>query len=295
MDDGADHASRGVVGRYWRGELGLSRLLWKPVAAAAAVMAACLGLVVASGLFAPMPAFFLGLAAWTAALAVAAWLCLGLFRSGMTHGRRGGRALGYGVAALAGLAVIAVAARGPGLVRANLEPSFARVQESLPSSVAIRAIHGGTELVLDGYFDNGSAKALREAAAKYPAVTRIRLGGAGGELRESRWIRDFIAEQGWDTYTSTECWSGCAIAFLGGVRRTIGPGARLGFHSASIWPLGNEAKERAVNEQIALEMIERGVDPVFARKAWSKQHGGMWFPSHEALIRAGLVHAAAAL
>jgi len=37
-------------------------------------------------------------------------------------------------------------------------------------------------------------------------------------------------------------------------------------------------------------MIERGVDPVFARKAWSKQHDGMWFPSADELIRAGLVH-----
>jgi len=229
VDDGTDHPSRGVAGRYWRGELGLSRLLWKPVAAAAVVMAACLGLAVASGLFPPKPAFFLGIAAWTAALAAAAWLCLGLFRSGMTHGRRGGQALGYGVAALAGVAVIVVAAKGPGLVRASLGPAFARVQESLPSTVIIQPIQSGTELVLDGYFDNGSAKALREAAAQYPAVTRIRLGGVGGELRESRWIRDFIAERAWDTYTSTECWSGCAIAYLGGVRRTIGPGARLGF------------------------------------------------------------------
>ena len=292
MDDAADHAYLGVIGRFWRGELALSRQLWKPLSVAAVVIGVCVGGAAGAELLPPRPALYLGLACGIVALAAAAWFCLGLFRCGMAHGRGGGRARGYGVAALAGLAVIAVAAGGPGLVRSSLGPALSRVQDSPPATVTIKVSPCGTELTLFGYFDHGTARSLRATAAKFPALRRISLGGVGGELRESRAVRDFIAEKRWDTYTSTECLSGCAIAFLGGVRLTIGPGARMGFHSASLWPVGDDEKERAINAQIATEMIDRGVDPVFARKAWSKENGGMWFPSHEVLIRAGLVHAA---
>jgi hypothetical protein len=291
MDGAADRA--GAAGRHWRGELGLTPALWRPAALCAAMLAVCAVLIGWSlPLLPPKPAFFLGLALWTAALAAAAWFCFGLFRAGLGHGRRGGsRVLGYGVAAVAAAGVIAAASLGTGLARTSMGRALERVQANLPTTVPIVAINNGTELVFDGDIEFGAAKALREAAARHPRVTRIRLGGMGGELGEARAMRDFIAEKGWDTYSETICWSGCAIAYLGGRHRTIGPQAQMGFHSASVWPLRDDERERAINEQIAREMIDRGIDPAFAREAWRKRPEGMWFPSHDELVRSGLVHA----
>lgn len=292
MDDGRHGGTQGTAGRHWRGDLGLTRLLWKPAAMFAAVLALCAGLVIwAPSVASPMPAFFLKLLAWIVALAAAAWLCMGLFRAGIGHGRRGGsRALGYAVAAVAALGVILVAATGTGLAKADLGDAMESVQANLPITTAIQTLNGGTELLFDGDIEHGAARALREVASRSPRVTRIHLNGMGGELREARWMRDVIAEKGWDTHTSTQCWSGCAIAYLGGARRTMSPGAQMGFHSASVWPFGGDEEEAAINGLIAREMIDRGVDPAFARRAWSKSPDGMWFPSADELIRAGLVH-----
>jgi hypothetical protein len=164
--------------------------------------------------------------------------------------------------------------------------------EDMPITAVIRPLNGGTEVLFDGNIEHGAANALKRAVRDLPDVTRIRLNSMGGELREARRIRDFIAAKGWDTHTSTLCWSGCAIAYLGGVHRTMSPRAQMGFHSANIM-FGDDAQENAVNASIAREMSERGVDAAFARKAWSKAHGGMWYPEAGELIRARVVHAVA--
>jgi hypothetical protein len=272
-----------------RGEAGLTRRLWRPVVVTGAVQALCIAAILLGPALLPMPAFFVALAAWITALLTALWLGVVLFRAGLAHGLRGGaRTMGYGVAALAALGVVAVSAQGSRLAKAHMGPVMERMRVNLPITTPIVVADG--ELVFDGYIENGAARALRAAADRNPEITRIRLGGEGGELREAIWMRDLIAEKGWDTYADGQCWSGCVIAFLGGRHRTIGPGAQMGFHSASTWPISDEAKERAANEQIAGEMIARGVDADFARRAWRKHTGGLWFAPHDEMIRAGLVH-----
>ncbi len=275
-----------------RGEVGLAHSWWKPVCASVALVAAGLALTGwAAPALPPKQAFFLGLAAWFVVLVAATWPCVRLFGAGIALGRRrGAGGAGYPVAALAALALIGVAWAGAGFAKADMGRKLERVQTNLPITTPILVINDGTELVFDGNIEHGAAKALREVAGKYRAVKRIRLGGMGGELREARGMRDLIAEKGWDTYAAGICWSGCVIAYLGGARRTIGPEAQMGFHSVSIWPFGGDEAERAINELIAREMIDRGVDPAFARRAWSKGHDGMWFPSADELVRAGLVH-----
>lgn len=281
MDDGQHGADRGLTGR-----------LWRPAVIVAVLLGLGAGLVAwAPAVVTPMPAFFLKLLGWTVALAAPAWFCLKALRAGIGHARRGGKnARGYAVAGVAALGAVLIAAKGMGLAKADLGVAMTSVQVNLPITTAIRPLNGGTELLFDGNIEHGAAKALREVAARLPHVRRIRLGGMGGELREAREIRDLIAEKGWDTHISGICWSGCAIAYLGGARRTMSAGAQMGFHSASVWPVRSEERETAINDAIAREMIARGIDPAFARRAWSKSHDGMWFPSSAELVGAGLVH-----
>ncbi len=261
----------------------------RPLAVAGAAIAACAIGVMLGASIAPRPGFFLALVCWVSGLVLALWLGTLLFRLALTRRARGRtRFRANGLAALTALATVAVAAAGSQLAVAQIGAAMERMRVSMRIVTPIMV--SGSELVFDGYIDHGAAKALRAAAERHPHAARIRLGGEGGELGEATQIRDLIAEKGWDTHASGQCWSGCVIAYLGGRHRTIGPGAQMGFHSASIWPAGDEASERAANERIAAEMIERGVDPAFARKAWRRQPGGMWFAPHDEMIRAGLVH-----
>lgn len=236
----------------------------------------------------PIQAVTLTALSWVMLLLMVWWLCAGLFRAGMRHGGRGGHV----AAAVAALAMLALTAQGIVLATWDFGALVVRTLENMPITATIRPLNGGTEVLFEGNIEHGAANALQRAVQNLPNITLIRLNSMGGELSESRRIRDYIAAKKWDTYTSTLCWSGCAIAYLGGVHRTMAAGAQMGFHSANI-QFGDDAQENAVNAMIAQEMIDRGVDAAFARKAWSKIHDGMWFPTADELIRARFVHAIA--
>ena len=288
-DETSSRPWRGLAGRHWRGEVGLGRALWMPVAAFGGF--AVLFLIVllfVRALLAPVQAFTLTALSWVMLLLMVWWLCAGLFRAGMRRGGRGGHAAAAGAA----LAMLGLTAQGIVLATWDFSGLVVRTLENMPITATIRPLNGGTEVLFEGNIEHGAANALQRAVRNLPNITLIRLNSMGGELSESRRIRDFIAARKWDTYTSTLCWSGCAIAYLGGVHRTMGAGAQMGFHSANIL-FGDDAQENAVNASIAQEMIDRGVDAAFARKAWSKIHDGMWFPPADELIRARFVHAIA--
>jgi hypothetical protein len=237
------------------------------------------------------PALVLGLFGWSLVLSTAGIWAAMAFRAGLSLLRQGSRFSGVSLAVMAALGM-AVAVYGAGtLGRADLYWGLERMGWAGTTAVTLTPLADGRELLFRGYMDHGTAKALATASRTYPGVRLIRLDSVGGELQEAQWVRDIIAARGWDTHVSGACWSGCAIAFTGGKRRTLGTGGQLGFHSATLWPFGDEAKEHAINAGIARDMAERGVDPRFAREAWSTHPEGMWFPPHETLLRAGMVDA----
>jgi hypothetical protein len=99
MDEGVDVVNscavsgapgwRGLAGRHWRGDLGLGRSLWMPLAAFGVFGALFLAvLFVVRSALAPLTAFMVTAASWVLLLLMVWWLCAGLFRAGMRgHGR----------------------------------------------------------------------------------------------------------------------------------------------------------------------------------------------------------------
>jgi hypothetical protein len=63
-----------------------------------------------------------------------------------------------------------------------------------------------------------------------------------------------IWQMGFDTSVQTNCFSSCTLAFLGGVRRTVGSDAKFGVHPISASrPLGSaDALDMA---QVAIAQI----------------------------------------
>lgn len=145
---------------------------------------------------------------------------------------------------------------------------------------------------LRGAIDFGLTGELAEILKRHPSVHTIDLQSDGGKVAEGRGIAMLIDQYELATYAPRGCLSACALAFLNGTARHIGPQARLGFHSyrlnsphASIFMDPEDELHRDLGilegRQIAPEFLDRVADTPADE---------MWFPSHEELLRAGAVH-----
>jgi hypothetical protein len=94
-----------------------------------------------------------------------------------------------------------------------------------------------------------------------------------------------------DTYSFKKCSSACAIAFIGGSRRFLGPTAKLGFHqyrldSDKIQPFldieGEQQKDLFLYKS---QMIK----DEFLSRIFNKPQHEMWFPTQSELSAAGVV------
>lgn len=83
---------------------------------------------------------------------------------------------------------------------------------------AIHVVNDGKELILDGTFDAGLSRDLREKLAKFPTARVIHLESGGGFISEGVAVADIIEEHKLKTYTADECSSACVIAFSAGVQ-----------------------------------------------------------------------------
>jgi len=151
------------------------------------------------------------------------------------------------------------------------------------------------QLRITGGLDYGISKAVEALLEANPDVVSVVLGSPGGQIYEGRGLaRLFIKEQ-LDTYVYGECSSACATAFIGGEKRTLGPQGKLGFHQyrtdrtrykkAVLFfdPVEEQQRDRAVFQM-------RGVKAGFLNTMFQRNADGIWFPSQQELLRAGVVH-----
>ena len=94
--------------------------------------------------------------------------------------------------------------------------------------------HAST-ITVDGDFAAGDAdyfrKMLRLTSRNNPIIV-IFDHNHGGLLKEGIDIGTAIREAQANTVVTNYCYSACALAWLGGVSKGIGPGAQIGFHAA---------------------------------------------------------------
>ena len=93
---------------------------------------------------------------------------------------------------------------------------------------------GPTALLVSGVIGPGSYDEFRAAVARAtPALVVIE--GPGGVLGEAILIGEEIRRRHLDTLVAAHhtCASACAVVFLSGQTRYLGPGASVGLHSAS--------------------------------------------------------------
>ncbi|MCA0952884.1 hypothetical protein LCM16_02225 [Mameliella alba] len=146
----------------------------------------------------------------------------------------------------------------------------------------------------------------------HPELSEIWLNSTGGSVWAGQEMARLVMDFELNTRVSRECSSSCVTVFLGGGRRVLERGGKLGFHQRS-WSADamqsyydawreDEAWQTAfdfaswVYEDAQSEiykemtyMISRGVDPAFAIET-KRLRSTIWFPSRAELAAAGVLH-----
>jgi hypothetical protein len=90
-------------------------------------------------------------------------------------------------------------------------------------------------ITLGGEIESSDAEQFRAAVATYPKAI-VAFQSPGGSLIAGIEIGTQIRLRNYMTLvpTGVQCASACALAWLGGTKRLMGPGALVGFHAASV-------------------------------------------------------------
>jgi hypothetical protein len=153
-----------------------------------------------------------------------------------------------------------------------------------PASISV--VNNGTQLLLTGTLQEGSAEALAVAINNAPLATVIALDSKGGLLQEATLIARAISQHGLDTYVSRECSSACTFAFLAGKHRCIAQGARIGFHAASyVRDLSKKTFQNIATFQRD-QYLKAGLEEAFVDKIMETPNSGGWYPSRIELLEA---------
>ena len=149
-------------------------------------------------------------------------------------------------------------------------------------------------LIVEGDIDDGAAERLNAMLEDGVETFQILLNSKGGNLAAGiamgRVIRKYNLEtrigvyQEMDSPTAGECLSACAYAFLGGTRRFVREGSRIGFHQFALGenPLLEGTGGLVVGQKLSASaiayMVEMGVDARLFTVASETGFGQMYFP-----------------
>lgn len=179
------------------------------------------------------------------------------------------------------------------LIKPNPEGNhLVRMDREHRSRYRIEPVDSQTVLI-DGSMELGITRAFGAFLASQNGFKTAILNSSGGNVYEARGLARLFREHDMATHVDGNCSSACTAAFIGGRKRSISNGGRLGFHQyridadyviLNINPIEEQARDRAVFEQSAV--AEWFLDRMFQRKSHE-----MWFPETAELLRAGVVHA----
>jgi hypothetical protein len=284
-------SSDAYIWRHWRGELPLPVSYWVNGILLSLLVAALASWLSAAADFPSAPRLWslLAILLWTVALAGTVWQVVGVWRAAGEHVAAGG-AVRWALAAR--IAVVLGAIQLLLLLVTQALPQMTEYGKVIVgrdpiNGYQIRVLRDGSELEISGYIAFGLTDGLRATLDAHPAITLVHLNSDGGRVTEARKLRDLIASRNLSTYTSTRCVSACVIPFLAGLRRLIGPGAKVGFHQYSV--AGVTGRQTIVEmEKDKRYFTFRGVSAAFVQRAFQRT-GELWYPTPDEMRTAGFI------
>lgn len=145
----------------------------------------------------------------------------------------------------------------------------------------------GDNIVVVGTLAQGSAAAFEEAVNRSDAST-LRLTSRGGRIAEAERIADLVKKARLDIEVEGVCASACTVVMLAGRRRSVRPGARVGFHQSTFSGNG-PADDRLQSQSLRTRFRKAGVNENFIRKAFSTRSDTLWYPTEEEMLDAGFL------
>ncbi|GHF36476.1 hypothetical protein [Seohaeicola zhoushanensis] len=145
-----------------------------------------------------------------------------------------------------------------------------------------------------------------------PGITTLRLNSSGGEVYAAAQIKDIVIDFELDTEVHGDCDSSCVTILLGGTKRAMSRGSRIGFHQV-YWSAENIASYYETEREMQgwntpfdfaswmyLDtqaevyanlrfLISRGVDPAFAIETIRDPQSEVWRPSRAELLAGGVL------
>jgi hypothetical protein len=89
-----------------------------------------------------------------------------------------------------------------------------------------------TVIIIGGELLPGDGDIFRERTSGISKAI-VMFWSAGGDLMAGIEIGEAVREKGFETFVTDRCASACALAWLGGITRSMTPDALIGFHAAS--------------------------------------------------------------
>ena len=221
------------------------------------------------------------------------WQIVGLWRSSRRHLEERGDLV---VVTFAQAAVIVALVTTAGATTTTVQRIIgyrADIAESdvvRPPDYSLNIEPGGRTVAIEGPIELGLSRAFEDLLAGEPGIDSIILNSDGGRVFEARGLAKQIISKKLDTHVTDHCRSACTIAFIAGDNRTLGAGAKLGFHRyrlnappALTDPLEEQEKDKTF-------FLQQGVGHEFVLRAFSTPHEDMWHPDVNDLLRANVVH-----
>ena len=159
---------------------------------------------------------------------------------------------------------------------------------TLPGPPEPMAVERNTARI-SGEINFGTLKRLDATLAAHPDLRRIELVSDGGHVPTARALAKRIDEAGLETRAVGLCASACTLVFMAGHRRSLAPGAELGFHAYRLErnnPFYSTAAEEARDRAY---LAARGVAQAFIARAFDTPPDQLWRPSPDELRAAGLL------
>ncbi|MGI9310021.1 MAG: hypothetical protein ACR2P7_00640 [bacterium] len=154
---------------------------------------------------------------------------------------------------------------------------------------------------------------FKKVLKENPDIKTVHITSSGGITWAAIEIADLIIDYDLNTHVTGVCFSACPLLFLGGTKRTLERGSKIGFHR-SWWPV-DDLKEYYESEKEYYEwesvydfaswvhddaqedmynhfkfLLERGIEPSFVIEtvsARSDEDG--WYPRRKQLLNAGFL------
>jgi hypothetical protein len=153
---------------------------------------------------------------------------------------------------------------------------------------------------------------LKSTLLRNSKISKLNLTSDGGFIHAARGIASLVIDFELDTHVIGECSSACVIIFLGGNKRTMRRGSKLGFHQSNwaasrmeayyneykkdegwesvfdfaSWVFDDTQKELLIDFEYYLE---RNVSGKFAIKTLQATSDDMWYPRRKELEDAGVI------